>query len=201
VKWAQSRFPGIETGRKNQRDLEKNVSRKKRKARGGANGADPVRGDRPELDLVRCLAFPFVFVHHILLLAQVGGAPAFSSPPGAAEPIRLLVAFRDACGTGVCLFFCLSADLTTNLLVEERAGAGVHFSAKVLHSPRSEDLAVYFFGIAIAIVRRERGQITQIVWFLLFLGNFHPENLNFPPGKPKRPLPAGMIYDHCLQRS
>src|ERR1019366_4208803 len=70
----------------------------------------PVRGYRPELDVVRFLAFLLVFIHHFF---PRNGAPAKSS-------LYLLNSFANACGMGLCLFFALSAYLITELLLKER---------------------------------------------------------------------------------
>jgi peptidoglycan/LPS O-acetylase OafA/YrhL len=70
---------------------------------------------RPELDVVRFLAFLLVFVHHTL--------------PSGKDPriIHLLKGFApaldsitDACGYGLSLFFTLSAFLICELLLRER---------------------------------------------------------------------------------
>jgi peptidoglycan/LPS O-acetylase OafA/YrhL len=84
------------------------------------------RGYRPELDVVRFLAFLLVFIHHNLL-RDPGAATiyqAFSSPSHGFR--RYLVAsFAISCGMGLCLFFALSAYLITDLLLVEHELKGV----------------------------------------------------------------------------
>ncbi len=62
---------------------------------------------RPELDVLRCVAFLLVFLHHSLLF-----------PSGRFADIRI------AGGFGVCLFFFLSAFLITELLDREKQITG-----------------------------------------------------------------------------
>ena len=64
---------------------------------------------RPELDVVRFLAFLAVFLHHTLPL----------HPNGSWQ-----VSFTMACGFGLSVFFALSAYLITTLLLRERGQSG-----------------------------------------------------------------------------
>lgn len=64
---------------------------------------------RPELDVIRFLAFLTVFLHHSLPILPNGSWK---------------VSFTMACGFGLCVFFALSAYLITTLLLRERAQAG-----------------------------------------------------------------------------
>jgi peptidoglycan/LPS O-acetylase OafA/YrhL len=64
---------------------------------------------RPELDVVRFLAFLAVFLHHSLPIQPNGS---------------WRVSFTMACGFGLCVFFALSAYLITTLLLRERAQTG-----------------------------------------------------------------------------
>ena len=64
---------------------------------------------RPELDVIRFLAFLAVFLHHSLPILPNGSWK---------------VSFTMACGFGLCVFFALSAYLITTLLLRERAQAG-----------------------------------------------------------------------------
>jgi peptidoglycan/LPS O-acetylase OafA/YrhL len=74
---------------------------------------------RPELDVVRFVAFLLVFLHHTLpsgkdirvLHLFKGFAPAYD-------------AFSTACGYGLSLFFTLSAFLICELLLRERSSTG-----------------------------------------------------------------------------
>lgn len=141
-------------------------------------------GYRPELDVVRCLGFVLVFVHHFLLLARVCETTVCSTQVAGISSQRLYVAFRDACAMGLCLFFALSAYLITNLLLDERARCEF-ISVRRFYIRRVLRIwPLYFVGIAIgstiAILLGERSQLINFAWFLLFAGNFHGDNLNNP---------------------
>src|ERR1035437_9331490 len=74
---------------------------------------------RPELDVVRFLAFLLVFGHHFL--------PEGSGPSTAALPrslTRIFYACAGSSGFGLCLFFTLSSYLICELLIREREAAG-----------------------------------------------------------------------------
>lgn len=66
---------------------------------------------RPELDIVRLLAFLLVFVHH-------------SSPRTPNSAATISSTFVDAAGFGLPLFFVLSAYLITTLLLREKLATG-----------------------------------------------------------------------------
>jgi peptidoglycan/LPS O-acetylase OafA/YrhL len=72
---------------------------------------------RPELDLLRLLAFVMVFLHHTIPYKYVTHLP-------------LIIDFTDACGAGLQLFFVLSSYLITELLLREHKNNGtVHVRA------------------------------------------------------------------------
>jgi peptidoglycan/LPS O-acetylase OafA/YrhL len=68
---------------------------------------------RPELDVVRFVAFSLVFIHHVTHRDAAGFGPNFRWAVPAA-------AFANACGFGVALFFTLSAYLICELLLREK---------------------------------------------------------------------------------
>jgi peptidoglycan/LPS O-acetylase OafA/YrhL len=68
---------------------------------------------RPELDVVRFVAFSLVFVHHVTHRNADGFGANFRWAVPAA-------AFANACGFGVALFFALSAYLICELLLREK---------------------------------------------------------------------------------
>jgi peptidoglycan/LPS O-acetylase OafA/YrhL len=74
-----------------------------------AGGTLSKRFYRPELDVIRFLAFLAVFLHHCLPLLPNGS---------------WVVSFTMACGFGLCVFFALSAYLITTLLLRERMQIG-----------------------------------------------------------------------------
>ncbi len=77
----------------------------------GTTGSRRARYYRPELDVIRCLAFLLVLTHHLL-------AQAF--PPQS----RIASALHESGAAGVCLFFTLSAFLITELLLREQESTG-----------------------------------------------------------------------------
>ena len=77
----------------------------------------PGRFYRPELDLLRFLAFFLVFCHHALEELDLDRGP-------------FLGMVRSVCGSGLQIFFLLSAYLITELLIRERDQTGsIHLSA------------------------------------------------------------------------
>jgi peptidoglycan/LPS O-acetylase OafA/YrhL len=71
---------------------------------------------RPELDLLRFLAFFAVFVCHSLPAGPTSNSSGYS-----AQFWRFLLAIKDAGNFGVCMFFLLSSFLITELLRREYA--------------------------------------------------------------------------------
>jgi peptidoglycan/LPS O-acetylase OafA/YrhL len=124
------------------------------------------RGYRPELDVVRFLAFLLVFLFHALPYPVVG-------QPG----WRVRLALVQECSSGLCLFFTLSAYLITSLLLAERQATDT-VSVKKFYIRRLLRIwPLYFFGIAIglliAVLTHRRSDVTGFVWYLLFAGNFY----------------------------
>jgi peptidoglycan/LPS O-acetylase OafA/YrhL len=84
----------------------------------------PSRFYLPELDVVRLVAFCFVFLSH-----AVPGAPQFYQQAHIPQPLATAIVSLAAGGAfGVDLFFALSSFLITTLLLQERARTGdIHF--------------------------------------------------------------------------
>jgi peptidoglycan/LPS O-acetylase OafA/YrhL len=80
----------------------------------------PIRHYRPELDVVRFLAFFSVFLHHTLFLNH----KMLRDPVGPSVKFPWGPALANACGFGLSLFFVLSAFLISDLLMRERAKNG-----------------------------------------------------------------------------
>jgi peptidoglycan/LPS O-acetylase OafA/YrhL len=81
------------------------------------------------------------------------------------------------CSTGLCLFFTLSAYLITSLLLTERQATAT-VSIKRFYIRRLLRIwPLYFFGIAIgfliAVLTHRRNDVTGLLWYLLFAGNFY----------------------------
>ena len=121
---------------------------------------------RPELDVLRFIAFLMVFFHHIL--------------PRNPEPHVLSAGagsfLADVCGFGLSLFFFLSAYLITKLLLLERGRtATIHLGSfyvrRVLRI-----WPLYFFGLAIgivfAILWADRSDLAMLGHYAIFIGNF-----------------------------
>ncbi len=125
----------------------------------------PTRDYRPELDVLRCLAFFLVFNHHILPMSFT------------ATRFHFGYALQEGGAAGVCLFFTLSAFLITELLLRERESTGkVHIGAfyvrRILRI-----WPLYFAAIALSIVlphisRHFSSPGGFIAPFLLLCGNW-----------------------------
>jgi peptidoglycan/LPS O-acetylase OafA/YrhL len=133
-----------------------------------ANSDPPERnpGYRPELDVVRFLAFLLVFLFHALPYPAVG-QPAW----------RVQLALVKECSSGLCLFFTLSAYLITSLLLAERQATDTVSIKKFYIRRLLRIWPLYFFGVAIgmlfAVLTHRRSDVTGLVWYLLFAGNFY----------------------------
>ncbi len=120
---------------------------------------------RPELDVVRIIAFLLVFVHHALPPSAIAGS-------GAAAVIR---AMSMACGFGLCLFFTLSAFLICELLLRERAATGTVQTKQFYIRRILRIWPLYYFGIGLGIafgliLGFKSGDVSSIAWYLVFAG-------------------------------
>jgi peptidoglycan/LPS O-acetylase OafA/YrhL len=120
----------------------------------------PSRFYRPELDLLRFLAFLMVFLHH--------GARAL---PG-------WLHFSSACASGLPIFFFLSSYLITELLIREKEGTGtIHIPAFFLRRIL-RIWPLYFFAIAFCFVlthtthRFGTFELSAVGFYLLLAGNW-----------------------------
>lgn len=128
----------------------------------------------PGLDILRCIAFFLVFLHHAL--------------PGSSRGVSGILDAVQAAGTaGVCLFFALSAFLITSLLLREEEQTGtIHLSAfyvrRILRI-----WPLYFLALVVGVVLPHfyRGYPHGekfIIPYLLMFGNwilvFHGETRN-----------------------
>jgi peptidoglycan/LPS O-acetylase OafA/YrhL len=129
--------------------------------------ADPTSEDRrfyrPELDVLRLLAFLLVFVHH-------GGLGFFGSH-------SKLSIIEEACGAGLQLFFLLSSYLITELLLREREETGlIHlrafFTRRIL---RIWPLYFFFIGLSLLISKTTNFRVltnSQFLAYLFLAGNW-----------------------------
>ncbi len=128
---------------------------------------------RPELDVVRFLAFLLVFLHHTL--------------PSSRDPriIHILKGFSpalgsltDACAYGLSLFFTLSAFLICELLLRESQSSGT-VSVKQFYIRRILRIwPLYYFALALGLIflflpGSVPGDIKKIGWFAIFMGSWY----------------------------
>jgi len=144
---------------------------------------------RPELDVVRFLAFLLVFLNHTL--------PSKNHPDiridhllGAFAPL-----FYGSLGVtryGLSLFFVLSAFLICELLLREREIAGT-IAIKQFYIRRILRIwPLYYFvltlGVMVALLPGgNRSEIADIGWFAIFMGAWHSSLFGFI-GNPVVPL-------------
>lgn len=119
---------------------------------------------RPELDVLRCLAFLMVFTSHI---------PAI---PGTPSGTTILSTIEEAGATGVCVFFTLSAYLITELLLRERdATSTIHRSAfylrRILRIWPLYFVAVLLSVLGAAAYHRWAAPPRFVLPYLLLCGN------------------------------
>ncbi len=140
---------------------------------------------RPELDVLRLVAFLSVFVFHAFAKSPF---LSFSGPPG--NPAALLAL---AGRTGMALFFTLSSFLITELLIREREESGrIHLKAFYVRRVLRIWPLYFAFLLVTAIggwlAPAHRMETSQLLTFLLFCGNwymvFHPDGVASSPADP-----------------
>jgi peptidoglycan/LPS O-acetylase OafA/YrhL len=125
---------------------------------------------RPELDVVRFLAFLLVFFHHAL---PDGHDPRVAMLSGGI--LKILDATANACGFGMSLFFTLSAFLICELLLRERQAVGT-VEVKQFYIRRILRIwPLYYLGLALGVVVAllpggHPHDIVAMGWFVIFLG-------------------------------
>jgi peptidoglycan/LPS O-acetylase OafA/YrhL len=124
---------------------------------------------RPELDVVRFLAFLFVFTHHSLPRQE------FVSSTMSPAAMKVLVSVANAAGFGLCLFFVLSAYLICDLLLRERNKTGTIRLGAFYKRRILRIWPLYFLGILIGFLMMHRkGEPTAVfLAFLLMVGNWY----------------------------
>jgi peptidoglycan/LPS O-acetylase OafA/YrhL len=141
---------------------------------------------KPELDIIRLLAFLMVFFHHIFPGEEdkyTGHVPEFLA--------KILAAAASSFGFGLSLFFFLSAYLIATLLMIERRDFGsVHL--KSFYVRRILRIwPLYFTGILVGVLYAWRfhlpGQLAMFKWYVFFIGNFYYQNHPWN-GSPMDPL-------------
>jgi peptidoglycan/LPS O-acetylase OafA/YrhL len=150
---------------------------------------------RPELDVVRFLAFLFVYLHHTL---PRGSDPRIDHILGRFAPV--LFAISDACGFGLSLFFTLSAFLICELLLRERDAVG-SIQVKQFYIRRILRIwPLYYFGLALGLIvaflpGSQHGDLARIGWFAIFLGAWQIV-LQGPGNNPITPLWSISVEEH-----
>ena len=128
---------------------------------------------RPELDVVRFLAFMLVFVYHTL--------PS-SRDPRVVHLVKHLAraydAFSDACAFGLSLFFTLSAFLICELLLRERDASGTVDVKKFYIRRILRIWPLYYFGVLLGVATAfvpgsESGSALKLGWFAIFMGAWY----------------------------
>ena len=149
---------------------------------------------RPELDVIRFLAFLLVFLHHVLPSHIEVYARHF--PPMFAS---LALSIRELTGFGLQLFFMISAFLITDLLLIEADRTGT-VSVKDFFIRRTLRIwPLYLVGLAIAVAYLvmlilqhkplEPGAWLMIGMYAVMLGNwFYTLGSRLPGNNPMTPL-------------
>ena len=132
--------------------------------------ATPERYYRPELNLVRFLAFFLVFLSHNLPRSPMPGATGVL---GSFAP--LFYAATNACIFGVSLFFTLSAFLICELLLREKASTG-SVAVKEFYVRRIFRIwPLYYVGLTLGVLfaltpHGNRSDLVSMSWYMIFMG-------------------------------
>jgi peptidoglycan/LPS O-acetylase OafA/YrhL len=151
----------------------------------------PVTGYRPELDVVRFLAFLLVFFHHsVLEILSLNATGKLHASVGD-EVWKILIGIFSACGMGLCLFFSLSAYLITGLLLREREKFKT-ISVRDFYIRRVLRIwPLYLFGLLLGIcwglIDHATNDWPRLAWYLLFAGNIWCARFGWS-GNPMTPL-------------
>ncbi len=133
----------------------------------------PKRYYRPELDVVRFLAFLLVFLHHIL--------PNDPDPRAAAilkEFTPIGYAVVSACRFGLSLFFTLSAFLICELLLREKQATGT-IKGKQFYIRRILRIwPLYYLALVLGVAAAflpggDPASVWEIGWLAIFMGGWY----------------------------
>jgi peptidoglycan/LPS O-acetylase OafA/YrhL len=133
---------------------------------------------RPELDVLRFLAFLLVFLCHTL--PRSGDLRVNHLLKGFAP---IFYAASEACRFGLSLFFVLSAFLICELLLRELEVSG---SVRVKQFYIRRILRIwplYYFGLALGVVYvllpgGDRAVIARVGWYVIFMGAWYVATLH-----------------------
>lgn len=140
---------------------------------------------RPELDVVRFVAFSLVFLHHALPVI------ALTSIPQTQSHLSTLWTIRYAGGSGLCLFFTLSAYLICDLLLRERnktgtVRIGAFYRRRILRIWPLYLLATVI-GVVFAVSRHAYHDLYLFLAYVFMMGNWYTLHFGFPTN-PMAPL-------------
>lgn len=124
---------------------------------------------RPEIDLLRLIAFAMVFAHHVLP-RSASLYPSF--PPAVAVACAALA---NAAGFGLSLFFVLSGYLISELLLREHTHTGSVRLGAFYVRRALRIWPLYFLGVAIGVIwalELARSGATMFLHYLTFTGNW-----------------------------
>lgn len=125
---------------------------------------------RPELDILRFVAFLLVFVHHT--------APRQGLIPHLGPQLSFVVtSLAKACGFGLCLFFALSAYLITELLIREKSANG-EIEIRAFYTRRVLRIWPLYFlglgiGVALTLLRHEPDVLGRYAAYAVLAGNWY----------------------------
>jgi len=137
---------------------------------------------RPELDVVRFLAFLLVFLHHTLPEGQNPNLNIIQHLLGGLAPIFYTSA--GACRYGLSLFFTLSAFLICELLLRERKMTGT-LRIKQFYIRRILRIwPLYYLALSLGLILAllhggNRNEIETIGWYAVFMGAWHSSLYGF----------------------
>jgi peptidoglycan/LPS O-acetylase OafA/YrhL len=146
---------------------------------GGVNSlSHPLAGKvrryyRPELDVLRFVAFALVFFHHVF------------RDPTAGHRLETIAAAigssaANACGFGLCIFFFLSSYLITTLLMIELSERSVINVAEFYVRRILRIWPLYAFGLTLGIIfaftNGEPADTEMFRYYAVFLGNWFFQN-------------------------
>jgi peptidoglycan/LPS O-acetylase OafA/YrhL len=127
---------------------------------------------RPELDVLRFIAFLMVYLYHTV-------------PDDSGSP-RWMSAFSNATGFGVQVFFVLSAYLITELLTREKRTTG-RLNAKAFYARRILRIwPLYFFALSVGFLYSRLHPTSAfsahaLIAYVLLVGNWYTSHYGFLP--------------------